>query len=497
MRTWFVLLTLLLTTLSGCADADFFPPARPHDDHAHGQHPHDETAPGMEHSEDPPHMGHSAGDHAQTGMDRPSFPPATGQVPTEEEAARLPQVSQLRFIGDVDLESSGYVTGNGTLQDPYVIEGLYVVGDLMLQDTDACVVIRENWVGGQFTLNWNAQCVHVHHNHIRDLRVNENIRRTGYATGGLLERNEIGYVGQLRHYDGEFRFNTVGPMPEAGPYDEVRETTPLLAPQLLIANIDGFNQAMIHGNEFHGSVDLDFHGHHHGTGFFATHSHYHGDDEERQMAHDHTRRWTSVGFYDNLVIDEEGYGLRYEDRNHAGDDRTARSEQEDTLELDHVHRTDVLIARNTVQGAGIWIDVFNADDARHYTRNNGTLTIEDNAVHLEGRDHGLLGMFGPHFDPFIGYQIQTTKELALILRGNTATYMPGESGPLDIGGDPETRAILIDRMTDADLLVADNTATGFDIGLEAKRFDDVRFRMSGNHFAAEQPTRFDDSAEPQ
>ncbi len=400
MRPFLLAIALLSTALAGCADVAPHEESHSHDgvlvEHHDGpSHAATGHAGAGEHDMDAPHKGVHAGDHEAPGMQRPTFPPATGKVPTSEEARNMPQVSKLRYIGDVDLESSGYVVGNGTLEKPFVIEGLYVLGDLMLQDTDACVVIKNNWIGGQLTLNWNAQCVHVHHNHIYDLRVNENIRRTGYATGGLLERNEIEYVGQLRHYDGEFRYNTVGPMPEGGPWDEVRETTPVLDAGVLIANIDGFNEAMIHNNTFHGSVDLDFHGHHHGDGFFAPHSHYHGDDPANYTLHehDHTQRWTSVAFRDNLVHDEWGYGLRYEDRNHAGDDRLANSEQEETLELDHWHRTDVVIASNTVDGAGIWVDVFNADDNHHKARNDGWLWLLDNTVIVRERDDGLLGLW--------------------------------------------------------------------------------------------------------
>ncbi len=447
-----------------------------------------------------PHLEEEAGDPTphELGMHRPAFPPAKGKVPTAKEAAELPQVSMLRFIGDVDLESSGYVEGAGTLADPYVIQGYYVAGDLMLQDTDAFVIIKENWVGGQLTLNWNAQNVHVHHNHINDLRVNENIRRDGYATGGLMERNEIGYIGQLRHYDGEFRFNTVGPMPPGGPYDDVQETVPYdFVNDPRIANIDGFNQALIHNNTFHGSVDLDFHGHHHGTGFFAPHSHYHGDEPENKTEHqhDHTLRWTQVSFRDNTIVDPDGYGVRYEDRNHAGDDRTARSEQEETLADPHRHWTLVDIIGNHVDGAGLWVDVFNANDQLHEHRNDGWLNIQHNTVILRERDRGPAGVWGPDWQPMVGFQILSTKELWLVLSGNHAEFHARDAGPLDIRpmrADPI--AYQIRSVHDADLRVTDNTATGFAIGLQARQFDDVTWLVDDNDFGdAERPTDYDDS----
>ncbi len=487
MRALFVLVALML---AGCAGVPALEPAAVPEAHHDGPD-------GASH--DAPHEQPHAGDHtpAQVGMDRPAFPPARGKVPTADEAAQLPQISMLRFIGDKDLAASGYAPGNGTLENPYVIEGLYIAGDLMLQDTDAFVTIRNNWIGGQLTLNWNAQNVHVHHNHIHDLRVNENIRRDGYATGGLLERNEIGYVGQLRHYDGEFRFNTVGPMPASGPYDDVQETVPYdFANDPRIANIDGFNQGLIHNNTFHGSVDLDFHGHHHGTGFFAPHSHYHGDDDARALHdHDHTLRWTSVSFRDNLVIDPDGYGVRYEDRNHAGDDRTARSEQEETLKDDHRHWSLVDLIDNRVEGAGLWVDVFNADDAHHQSRNDGWLTIAGNTVILQQRERGPLGLWGPNFQPAIGYQLQSTKELWLVVADNHAEYHPREEGLLAVEpGRATPIAYQIRGIHDADVQVTGNTAMGFDVGMQGRQFDEVTLLLDGNDFGnASRPHDFDDS----
>ncbi len=505
MRPFLLAIALLSTALAGCADVAPHEESHSHDgvlvEHHDGpSHAATGHAGAGEHDMDAPHKGVHAGDHEAPGMQRPTFPPATGKVPTSEEARNMPQVSKLRYIGDVDLESSGYVVGNGTLEKPFVIEGLYVLGDLMLQDTDACVVIKNNWIGGQLTLNWNAQCVHVHHNHIYDLRVNENIRRTGYATGGLLERNEIEYVGQLRHYDGEFRYNTVGPMPEGGPWDEVRETTPVLDAGVLIANIDGFNEAMIHNNTFHGSVDLDFHGHHHGDGFFAPHSHYHGDDPANYTLHehDHTQRWTSVAFRDNLVHDEWGYGLRYEDRNHAGDDRLANSEQEETLELDHWHRTDVVIASNTVDGAGIWVDVFNADDNHHKARNDGWLWLLDNTVIVRERDDGLLGLWGPAYQPAVGFQIHSSKEVEMLVKGNHATFIANDADPLvPFWSSARPVAYQVDRLHDAGLMFMDNQAEGFEVGLKAGRFSEVAFAMHDNDFGdATIPTEFDNTVNP-
>src|ERR1041384_7111869 len=143
--------------------------------------------------------GDMAMDDAQTGMMRPPFPPPPGSATT--------RIGEDRVFNP----KNGVRDGSGTLADPYVISGYYVTGDLYLQDTDACFLITGNYISGQLSLNWNGQCVWVHHNFIGDLRVNENVKRTGDDTGGLIEDNQIAYVGQIRHYDGEVRNNVIGP----------------------------------------------------------------------------------------------------------------------------------------------------------------------------------------------------------------------------------------------------------------------------------------------
>lgn len=460
------------------------------------------------HAGDGPHAG-------QPGMERPSWPEAVGSTPTADDAQSMEQVSSLRIRDDSDFTpATGVRSGNGTLDDPYIISGYHVTGDLYIADTDACFIVRENYIGGQLTLNWNGQCVWAHHNYIEDLRVNENVKRTGFATGGLIELNKIEFIGQIRHYDGEFRHNLVGPRGPDSMFDEVLETTPLLAPDLLVANVDGFNQGLFHHNTFHGSVDLDLHGHHHGTGFFAPHSHYHGSNgtKAEMHPHDHTQRWTSVKFVDNKVIDPDGYGLRYEDRNHAGDDRTARSEDEEMLDEPHRHYTHIVIARNEVTDAGIWVDVFNADDDRHYDRNPGTLEVVDNVIDYKpmDREH-MLGIFyfggGGPFEP-TGLMVQTAKEVQLVVTGNRLSFTPNEEqeDPTNpdllaaFGGEePDPAAIRLGGIKDSRLTLQDNVFDGFYYGIYARQFDsDVAWNVSDNQYGdAQYPVWYDDSVESQ
>lgn len=465
-------------------------------------------------------MGSTAGDmpsaHEQTGMARPTFPPAQGRVPSAEDAKALEEVPFLKVIEDKGFNpKNGVRSGSGTMADPYVISGYYVTGDLYLGDTDACFEVVGNYISGQLTLNWNGQCVWVHHNFVRDLRVNENVDRTGYATGGLIEANKIEFIGQLRHYDGELRNNVVGPRTADSAFDTVLEETPLLAPDLLVANVDGFNQGLIHHNTFYGSVDLDLHGHHHGSGFFAPHSHYHADEAAKEPDHaeDHTDRWTSVAFTDNRIVDDVGYGLRYEDQNHAGDDRTATSEDNEMLNEDHRHRTDVEIARNAVEGGQIWVDIFNADDENHQERNDGWLRILDNQVTVkERKDDSLLGSAMPFSSGTAWFltsaiHVEQAKEVETQIAGNRLAYVPlpedQQSGPLGLPvpalgrGEAKPAAIEVGGVRDADLRIAGNTASGFYYGVSAAQMDeDTQWAVLDNVFdGAAYDVYYDDSVE--
>ena len=433
--------------------------------------------------------GGMAGDdpHAQVGMDRPSFPPASGSVPTAEQAQKLKQISRIQVNNDTEFNpANGVSGGKGTLDSPYLITGLDVTGDLYIADTDACFEVAGNWIDGQLILNWNGQCVFVHHNFVRDLRVNENVRRTGLDTGGLIELNQINYVGQIRHYDGEFRNNVIGPRQDASlPFGVFHDPENLLpfAKDTRVLNIDGWNEALFHHNTIYGSTDLKLHGHHHSTGFLASHSHYHGDGTAMHME-DHTARWESVSFTDNQIIDPSGYGLRYSDEQHAGDDQTAPSESNKDLEKPHQHHTLVDISRNTLEGAGIWVDIFNADDELHTQRNPGWFTIADNTVSLTERHAGLLGdqFFGPRYEPNTAIWVWESKEAQFTVTGNTLAFKAGASSdplaPLDpvtgifrFGADETPMGISIDGARDGTYTVSGNHATGFQYGVKGTQMD--------------------------
>ncbi|MFO1533580.1 MAG: hypothetical protein ABR562_07820 [Thermoplasmatota archaeon] len=460
--------------------------------------------------------GGIAGDdpHAQLGMDRPRFPPAAGSVPTADQARHLKQVSRITISKDSEFNpANGVSSGTGTLADPYRITGLDVTGDLYIADTDACFEVVGNWVDGQLILNWDGQCVWVHHNFVRDLRVNENVQRTGIDTGGLIELNQINYVGQIRHYDGEFRDNVVGPRQDAAlPFGVFQDPENLLpfAQDTRVLNIDGWNEALFHHNTIYGSTDLKLHGHHHSTGFLASHSHYHGDGKAPHPE-DHTARWESVSFQHNQIVDPQGYGLRYSDEQHAGDDRTAPSESNTDLEKPHQHHTLVDITGNTLDGAGIWVDILNADDELHTKRDPAWFTIADNTVSLTERHPGLLGAksFGQRYEPNTAIWIWQSKEGDVKVTGNTMTFQKAPSSdPLHAAdpilqafewwsGDETPTAVHLLDARDGAYTVAGNHATGFDYGVRAANMDEkANWAVYDDDWgAAANPVYYDDTVQ--
>lgn len=384
-------------------------------------------------------------------------------------------------------------------------------------------------LAGRLVLDWNGQCVHVYHNLVQDLRVNQNNARTGYATGGLIENNRIFDVGQIRHYDGEFRENEIGDRkyidrfvvgtqpapPSDASGDFYAAGSPPGGPALLptrpgrVINADGFNEAWMHHNVIYGSVDLDLHGHHHGPGFFARESHYHGDVfNHAYMAnsttgaclyptpgepgplgtigvepvdallagepgclphHDHAKRWTSVRFESNVILDPLGYGLRYEDQNHEGDDRVASSESMVELDRPHFHRTHVSLADNVVMGS-IWVDVFNADGIElwsddysevkrtlngaiiglvdhfgaeivesHPARNDGWLDIVGNTVFVVDKP----GEVRVGHDAWSALQLAEGKEMNRLELADNAAYFVKGSFDAGVANAPELTALLL------------------------------------------------------
>ncbi|MGI8773453.1 MAG: hypothetical protein ACR2KQ_00360 [Actinomycetota bacterium] len=339
--------------------------------------------------------------------------------------------------------AQGVRSGTGTEQDPYVISN-WSLNSIVIKDTDAYVVIRDNEIRNRLVLDWNGDRVEVVDNKIGDLRVNQNVKRTGDRTSGLIARNTINFVGQLRHWDGVFEDNVVGLSGAMSlPYFHSRAV-----------NFDGFNGAKFRNNTIYGYVDVKLHGHHHGSGFgedshhHATEGHSHGMPGDGV---DHTQRYHEVSIVGNTIYAPGRYALRWHDTAHAPDDRTNASETNPELEKPHIHHTVVRINNNELVGAGLLVDVFNAKDERHTGYAEGRIQIKGNKITVARDDTEDSPAGALH-----GIDVRRAQAFDLTIEAN------------EIAGDGPDR------------IVAENMLRGHEAGINLTDFDEGRVTLANN-----------------
>lgn len=369
-------------------------------------------------------------------------------------------------------KANGVVSGRGTTKDPYVISG-WDVHHIEIRDTSKAVRIENNSIRGQLVLNWIGDRVLVRNNDISDLRVNENVERTGAPTSGVIERNTFDVVGQLRHFDGKFIHNTVG-YPR-GSFLWQFDTQAV--------NFDGFNGAEFAYNTIYGYVDARLHGHHHSSGF-GDDSHMHaGSSHEHEMV-DHTKRWHEVFIHDNTITANNWYSLAYLDTAHSVNDRTATSETDEALEEPHVHRTRVHIMDNVLVGGGLLVDVFNAQDERHTKLLRGAFHIAGNSITL------TKGQFHP-FESRTGIEVWQARALRLHITDNVVEGIERSSGMFQ----PASAGIRLDDLERANVHLMGNRVTNQYYGIQAQRMaGSVHWMISD--FATEnvaEPVSYDES----
>jgi len=436
-----IALMLLATTVGAATYLAHDGESPPADDvgHAHGE------------SHPPETRGHDHGAHGHDdarswsalcdGGVRP--PAATGaRIPTRLDAMLvLDRLPRIVIKSDADFNPSrGVRSGSGAPDDPFVISG--VSTDLVhIADTSKWFVIRESHIG-RLILDWTGPGGLVHANRIQSLETNRNVARTGDATAAVIVDNEIARVKEIRHFDGVVARNVIGDPLEARPG--------------VVLNIAGFNGAEFTRNTIYGAVDMKLHGHHHSSSMCAR-GHNHGASDDGGIV-DHTVRHIHFRFHHNTIRDPTGAGLRYNDLNHAGDDRKAASEQNEELEKPHVHHTRVSIDNNTIEKSSLRIAIFNAQDERHL-HSEGVLVIENNTIQEPAVGSGLV--------------VQAVRDASVVLRGNVATKpllrLSGESG------------ILLDKLRNTQVLVAANALDGFTYGVRAHDFDaNTTWRVAAN-----------------
>ncbi|HWL66151.1 MAG TPA: hypothetical protein VNP73_09280 [Actinomycetota bacterium] len=369
---------------------------------------------------------------------------------------------------------NGVRKGNGTKKSPYVIEG-WDLNTLEIHDTNRYVVIRNNIIN-RLTLNWvGSKRVKVVQNRVGDLRVNENVERTGAATSGIISHNRFQSVGQLRHWDGVFSHNVVGFVPEDGSFQIQFGEASTRA-----VNFDGFNGAKFVHNKIYGYVEARLHGHHHSSGYEQG-SHYHGAGHEAahggRMPLTHMERFHRVKIANNEIHAVGPYGLIYTDSNHAGNDRTAASETNEALNDPHEHTTQVAIVDNNLHGSGIVVDIFNADDDRHLRTNTGHFTIRENTIRVKEYRNAANAWDAPA----AGIDVHQARDLHLHILDNVITGPKGDQTPSagDTIGGYVTSGIKLQDIEKAYIHLTTNEISSRQVAVYARQFSRVQWWISG------------------
>lgn len=387
--------------------------------------------------------------------------PAGAQVVVSEERESR---RDIRINSDAGFTpENGIRTGSGTARDPYVISG-WQINNITIADTGKHLVVRDNTINGTLRLNWNGDRLTVVNNEIGDLRVNENVKRTGGPTSGRIANNKIGVVGQLRHWDGVFEKNVVG---SAGSMN-----APFFSNRAV--NFDGFNGARFRNNKIFGYVDVRLHGHHHGSGFGEGNSHDHSlmGAEYGENMMDHSKRYHQVWVTNNTIhAADERYALRYYDQAHAANDRTANSEPNPELNKPHTHFTRVHLNNNVLEG-GIAVDIFNAKDELHKEYAYGTVEVKNNEISLKREALDT-------FETRTGIDVYNVRFLTLKVIGNEirADFSGDPTEAVFSSGEAGIRLRNVER---GDLLLESNSVYDMHYGIYASQMtENVRWWVMG------------------
>ncbi|MGQ0536594.1 MAG: hypothetical protein ACT4PT_11035 [Methanobacteriota archaeon] len=412
-----------------------------------------------------------------------------GTLPDRADAASLPfQFRRFVVRGDeglAEMVERGFVSGAGTSAAPYVIEGFRVQELLSIEDTTKPLIIRDSVVEGQLTLNYVGTDLYVHHVRAEDLRVTENVDRRGDSTAGLFEENAFAFIGQMRHFSGEFRENSVGPRPDGVVSEALGDTGVTRLPQGLVWNFDGYHLADVHHNTVEGFVDVKLHGHYHGScDGCASHAHSASASPSDGLPVDHQRRYHRLSFHENTIRVADGPALRFNDEAHAGDDRTAASETTPELELAHEHHTVLEIRGNLLLGGPLVLDALSADDERHEGHPQEThVALEGNHVEREvpqGRRAPGVG----------AYEIEETRATEVTAVANTFALSRRSSAlasPLDpLRAPPAKAAGFLVRTAAGSATIGQTEGSGADYGVWLVRAASFTVTLGENRFDAKE-----------
>ena len=372
-------------------------------------------------------------------------------LPTSAAAAQTRERrADITIRKNAEFDSAhGVRSGSGTATDPYVIAG-WNVSNITIKDTSAHVLITDTTVTSRLILDWIGPGVDVHGNTVNDLRVNQNVPRTGEPTSGSIAHNTFGIVGQLRHFDGVFERNLVG-TPQEGVNRLIGGILTTRA-----VNFDGFNGARFRDNIIYGYVEVRLHGHHHSSSFDDTSHDHSGMD-----GMDHTVRYHEVWVTGNTITVPAGThtALQYVDTNHAGNDRTATSETNPDLNKPHVHYTRVHLTDNKLVGSGLNVDIFNAQDSKHLSTGRGRLDIENNTISVETSP-------AMYWTP-PGISVREARDVDVYIRGNSISG-PHEHSP--VADVFVSSGIDLSNLDQATVRVYDNRVGHVEYGIYGSQF---------------------------
>lgn len=457
-------------------------------DQAHDAQDADESSPSPELVAHQPRHDHALSD-------------GKGQIPTRAEAGELEHQLEEFVVesneGLAEMDERGYLEGAGTIEDPYVIDEFRVTEDLTIKDVSKPLVIKNSYLEGQLTLNFAGEQVYVHHNNVHDLRVNENVQRDGPTTAGLFEHNEIGVIGQIRHFGGEFAHNEIGPKPDDIVEEYLSDTGVAQLPDEVVWNFDGYHGAHVHNNTAIGRVDVQLHGHFHAS-CVSCEAHDHADpgqfpedntEDSREPDSPHSYRFHTLDFENNTVrAPQASQPLRFDDEGHAGDDRTANSEPNAHLEDRHEHHQYVRAHANEVHGGPLAFDIVNAEDPRHDGLVQEALVdLTDNEV-VQERPRDV-----DHVVP--AYRIHAADNVEIHASGNAYEFQ-GDDSAKPAGyrwatdGDPaDTTGFVLTDVAASQVEVAHTQGSNATYGVTLHAVDETPVQLEANSFDASEEDR--------
>ena len=368
-----------------------------------------------------------------------------GGSPAAVAETRAPHANVMISADGDFTRANGVRSGDGSKAHPYDISG-WRIANLTIQNTDKWVSIHNNSITSRLVLDWIGDKLNMQHNVVNDMRLNQNVARTGMMTSGLISHNQFVTVGQLRHWDGVFADNVVGTKNNLGAQ---------------AVNFDGFNGAHFVHNTIYGYVDARLHGHHHSSGWGKP-SHDHTMDAANEDPAMHRYRYHEVTISDNAIYSTNSYALAYLDTGHSGNDRTAPSETDQNLNLPHIHYTKVHIVGNRLYGAGILVNTFNASDNLHPWFARGYVDIQNNRITLDQDPFWT-------FKQLNGIEVDQAQAVTLHITGNSISgWRPGADDPLAfLEGFDSNAGILLNTLDDADISIMHTRVTNRVYGVHA------------------------------